>query len=353
MTNGGARAWGGGLASTEGAVAEHHDLVAFDLDGVVYVGPEAVPHAADSLQEVRDRGTRIAFVTNNAARTPEVVAEHLRSLGVAADADDVVNSAQAAARLLAAEHASGSRIYVIGGEGLVVALRDRGLEPVTGVEDEPVAVVSGYAPDLPWERVRDGAILVAKGLPWVATNTDASVPTRYGRGPGNGVLVGVVADFAGVDPVVAGKPERALLDETVERVGAERPVFVGDRVETDIDGAHASGMPGLLVLTGVSDLDLLLRVESGSRPEYVGVDLRCLSLPQRAVTVSDDLASASCGDVEVGHDDAWTLPDTPDDDGAAAVDLLRAVVALGWARVDAGEQIAATDEISRRLGVRD
>ena len=345
-----AATWGGGLASTDEALAAVHDLVALDLDGVVYVGPEAVPHAADALQSARDAGARIAFVTNNAARTPEVVADHLQSLGVAADPDDVVNSAQAAARLLAAEHPEGSRIYVIGGEGLLVALRDRGLEPVTRVEDDPVAVVSGYAPDLPWERVRDGAILVADGLPWVATNTDASVPTPHGRGPGNGVLVGVVADFAGVDPVVAGKPERALLDETVERTGASRPVFVGDRVETDIDGAHASGMPGLLVLTGVSDLDLLLQVEQSSRPEYVGVDLRCLLEPQRPVTVSDELDSAACGDIEVGFDDGWRIPEASDE--SSRTDLLRAVTALGWARLDAGESIAETGEVSERLGVR-
>lgn len=345
------------LASSEDALCTVFDLVALDLDGVVYVGPDAVPHAADALDQARGQGARTAFVTNNASRTPETVADHLSSLGVEAAAEDVVNSAQAAARLLAQEHPTGSRIFVIGGEGLLVALRDRDLEPVTSIDDEPAAVVSGYAPDLPWERVRDGAILVKQGLPWVATNTDASVPTPYGRGPGNGVLVGVVADFAGRDPVVAGKPERALLDETVERIGADRPIFVGDRVETDIDGAHAAEMPGMLVLTGVSDLELTLGLERGSRPEYVARDLRGLLHAHRPVQL-DGIESGRCGEIEVscrseGEAPVWQLNDLPGDDPQPALDALRAVVALGWARLDAGETVPDTQQIAERLGVED
>ncbi|QWC85178.1 HAD-IIA family hydrolase [Nocardioidaceae bacterium] len=339
-----------GLTALERPPAQHYDLVALDLDGVVYVGSEAVPHAASALEGARGLGTRTAFVTNNAARTPTTVAEHLTSLGVQAGPEDVVNSAQAAARLLAADHAAGSRIFVIGGEGLLVALRDRGLEPVTAVTDDPVAVVSGYAPDLPWERVRDGAILVRRGLPWVATNTDASVPTPHGRGPGNGVLVGVVADFAEREPVVAGKPERALLDETVERTGAQRPVFVGDRVETDIDGAHRAGMAGLLVLTGVSDLASLLRIEADSRPDLVGVDLRCLLEPHPPVEVAESLDVAVCGGVEVRHDDGWRVPD-PDGDDGGLLPALRAVTALAWARLDADHDIADVDDLAVRWGL--
>jgi ribonucleotide monophosphatase NagD (HAD superfamily) len=112
-----------------------------------------------------------------------------------------------------------------------------GLRPVQSLDEEPVAVVSGYHPDLRWRTGIDGAILVKRGLPWVASNTDLTVPTPAGPGPGNGVLVRAVQEFAEVTPRVAGKPEPPLIEETVRRVGGDRPLMVGDRLDTDIEGA--------------------------------------------------------------------------------------------------------------------
>jgi HAD superfamily hydrolase (TIGR01450 family) len=253
-----------------------------DLDGVVYIGGQAVPGAPKHLAAVRAAGMRLAFITNNAARPPAQVAEHLTSLGVEARADDVVTSAQAAARVLVERFGAGARVACLGAEGLVSALRAVGLEPVGADDQEAVAVVTGYAPQVPWSTIMRAAVAIRDGLPWVASNTDRTIPTPFGVAPGHGVQVAMLRDFAGVDPVVAGKPERPLLDETIRRVGGERPLMVGDRLDTDIEGARRIGVDSLLVLTGVTGLVELASAPPQLRPTYVSRDLAGLLAPARA-----------------------------------------------------------------------
>jgi HAD superfamily hydrolase (TIGR01450 family) len=271
---------------------------------------------------------RLAFITNNASRTPVVVAGQLRGLGIPAEETDVVTSAQAAAGLLSRQVADGSRVYVIGGEGLHAALRECGLEPVTEIDDDPVAVIQGYGPDMPWRQVIDGALLVRRGLPWVVSNTDLTVPTRHGPGPGNGTLVELVAKYAERRPEVAGKPERALFEETLARVGGERPLVVGDRVDTDIDGARTIGWDSLLVMTGVTTIRELASLAEDSRPTYLGADLGCLALPVRAPAAEGDAFTLGGWTAVVG-------------DGRLAVsgegdrhDWWRAGAAALWAHLD-------------------
>ena len=250
-----------------------YDVAMLDLDGVVYIGPDAVSGAAEHLAAAREAGMSLAYVTNNAARPPSAVAEHLVELGMPAEATDVVTSAQAAARLVAEKVPAGAPVFVIGGTGLIEALEEEGLTPVQRIDDDPAAVVSGYYPDLRWRTVSDGAILVRRGVPWFASNTDRSVPTPNGPGPGNGVLVDAVARFAGVEPEVAGKPEPPLFHETHRRVGGDRPLVVGDRLDTDIEGAVRSGYDSLLVMTGVTGLAELASAVAGVRPTYVSMTL--------------------------------------------------------------------------------
>lgn len=255
--------------ATPPRLCEAYDVAVLDLDGVVYIGRSAVPGAIEGITAAQGAGMRMACVTNNASRTPREVGEHLRQLGLDVGDDDVVTSAQAAARLVAAEVPSGSAVYVIGGPGLHEALRERGLVPVVSPEDAPAAVVQGFGPTMPWSQVIDGAILVAEGLPWVASNMDLSVPTERGPGPGNGTLVNLVGSFAGRTPVVAGKPLPPLFEETLARVGGTRPLVVGDRIDTDIDGARAVGWDSLLVMSGVTTLTELAALAAPARPTYV------------------------------------------------------------------------------------
>jgi HAD superfamily hydrolase (TIGR01450 family) len=293
-------------AGDAGPLLASYDLAVLDLDGVVYVGAEAVPGAVEALGSARAAGLHLAYVTNNAARPPEHVADHLTGLGIPTGPDDVVTSAQAAARLIADQVPAGSPVFVIGGEGLHAALLERALVPVVdldGSSGTPVAVVQGYGPDMPWRQVIDGAILVRQGLPWIASNLDLTVPTPHGPGPGNGTLVQLVADYAGRTALVAGKPEKPLFEETLARVGGERPLVVGDRIDTDIDGAHAVGWDSLLVMTGVTGLAELASLEPARRPTYLGADLSALLVPAagpggwRASVEDGRLVVAGSGDL--------------------------------------------------------
>jgi glycerol-1-phosphatase len=310
-------------------LATSYDLLMFDLDGVVYLDGHAVDHAAESIAASRAAGAHIAFITNNASRTPEQVSEHLRQLGVGADAADVVTSSQAAARLLRDQHGDGARVAVLGAEGLSEALREAGLVPVPVGDADAVAIVSGYAPEVRWKTIMRATVEIGHGLPWVATNTDPTLPTGEGPAPGHGTLVAMISDFAGVRPAVAGKPERPLFDETFRRVGGTRPLMVGDSLHTDIAGAHRAGTDSLLVMTGVTAVSDLVAARPDQRPTWVGQDLRALGRPGCAAAEHDGgwralgwSARAEDGRLVVdggGHPDGWWA----------------AVGAAGWAHLDA------------------
>jgi glycerol 3-phosphatase-2 len=324
-----------GLGASEQPLAAAYDVAVLDLDGVVYVGKEAVPGAPEALNRAQDGGMHLAFVTNNAARPPATVGEHLRSLGVEARDEDVVNSAQAAARLLSEQLDEGSKVFLIGGQGLDEALRERGLVPVTEADDDVAAVVQGYGPDMPWKQVMAGAVLVRDGLPWVASNTDLTIPTPRGIAPGNGALVRLVAEYAEREPQVAGKPARPLFEETLARVGGEHPLVVGDRLDTDIEGAVTMGWDSLLVLTGVSGLEDLVAARPQERPTYVGLDLEALHQPQ---PVPQD---GELGGWRARVDDGTLVVDG---DGDPA-DWWRVVAQVAWAHLDAEGQPVATDGV--------
>lgn len=278
------------LEGSDRPLAIGYDVAMLDLDGVIYVGGEAVPRAREALAEAREAGMRLAFITNNASRPPETVAEHLVSLGVPANRDDVVTSAQAAARVLVDRLGHGARVAVLGAEGLLKAVGAAGLSPV-GVDDDAEAIVTGYGPRVRWQDIMRACVRVRDGLWWVASNTDLTIPTAYGSAPGHGVLVDTVRRFSGVEPVVAGKPARPLLDETVRRVGGRRPLMVGDRLDTDIAGAHNAGIDSLLVLTGVTGVREIASAPADLRPTYISPDLDGLMEPQPMPSLDDTTAA--------------------------------------------------------------
>lgn len=279
------------LGSSGEALCTTYDLVMFDLDGVVYISGKAIDGAPEAIAAVRDSGARVAFITNNASRPPDTVAKNLVRLGVKAWAEDVVTSAQAAARLLASRLPPESRVLMLGAEGLARALVEEALVPVRSADDpDPVvAVVSGYGPDVVWRDVMRAAVLIRDGLWWVASNTDMTLPTSFGTAPGHGVMVRMLQQFSGVDPEVAGKPERPLFDETLRRVGGEHPLMVGDRLDTDIEGARRAGVDALLVMTGVTKLPELVAAPPEQRPTFLAAELTGLLKPQLAVERDGDI----------------------------------------------------------------
>lgn len=328
------------------ALSEAYDTALLDLDGVVYAGGQAIDHAVEALGTARDGGMHLAYVTNNALRTPAAVAEHLTELGVPAEPADVITSAQAVARLIADQLPAGARVLVIGGEGLRVALRERGLRPVESADDEPVAVAQGYGgPDMVWGRFAEAAYAVNRGLPWFASNTDLTIPSARGIAPGNGAAVEVVRIATGAEPQVAGKPLPPMHRETVLRTGAERPLVVGDRLDTDIEGAFNGGVDSLLVLTGVTDAAQLLAAKPEHRPTYVDADLRGLLTGQPEVTREGE--GFGCG--------GWTALVRGEElvlegDGEA-LDGLRALCGAAWAHAGEGSCGLDAEKAVGRLGL--
>lgn len=282
------------------ALIDDYDAALFDLDGVVYLGPTAVPGAAQGIADLRDRGVRIGFVTNNAARSPHAVVAHLSELGVAATVGDVVTSAQAGARLLADLVEPGALVLIVGTEALADEVRGVGLVPTSSVQRIPAAVIQGYHPGLPWELIDQAAYAIQQGARWIGTNTDSTRPTDRGLVPGAGAQIGALRNAVTIEPVIAGKPFTPLLQETVRRLQADKPIFVGDRIDTDIDGAAAVGIDSLMVLTGAhGKRDLIAAI---SRPTHIGWDLGALLQP--ALLVEVDGTIACCGGLEVrrvGH----------------------------------------------------
>ncbi|MFE6162568.1 HAD hydrolase-like protein [Streptomyces sp. NPDC056486] len=327
-------------------LSEAYDTALLDLDGVVYAGGHAIAHAVDSLGTARAGGMHLAYVTNNALRTPDAVAEHLTELGIPTGASDVITSAQAAARLVSEQVPAGARVLVIGGEGLRVALRERGLEPVESADDGPVAVVQGYGgPDMAWGRFAEACYGIARGLPWFASNTDLTIPGARGIAPGNGAAVEVVRIATGAEPQVAGKPLPPMHRETILRTGAERPLVVGDRLDTDIEGAFNGEVDSLLVLSGVTDGAQLLAAPPEHRPTYVDADLRGMLTGQPEVTPAED--GFSCG--------GWTASARGQElvlDGEGeALDGLRALCAAAWTAAGDGKCTLDGEKALSQLGV--
>jgi HAD superfamily hydrolase (TIGR01450 family) len=286
-----------GMLDSPEPLASRYDVALLDLDGVVYIGSDEVPGAASGLAAARERGMRLAFVTNNASRPPAAVAAHLAEMGVPATPAEVITSAQAAAHYLAERLPRGARVLVLGTTGLVEALTECGLVPVSSAEAGPDAVVQGYSPDADWRMLAEGAVAIRRGLPWVATNLDATVPSPRGPLPGNGSMVAALRQATGKTPVSTGKPDPTMHRETVERSGARRPLVVGDRLDTDIEGANAVGCASLLVLTGVTTATDLLAARRACRPRYVARDLGGLLAAHRAPVVGPD--GVACGEWSV------------------------------------------------------
>jgi glycerol-1-phosphatase len=314
-----------------------YDVALLDLDGVVYLGGHPIPGAAEALGKAVASGMRLAFVTNNASRTPAAVAAQLTGLGVPARPQDVITSAQAAARLLAQRLPPGAPVLVVGGTGLRAAVRERGLRPVSVASERPAAVVQGYAPGLAYDLLAEGALAVAAGAWYVASNADATLPTPRGRQPGNGSLIQVIVTATGRSPVVAGKPEPPLHAEAVARSGARHPLVVGDRLDTDIESAVRSGADSLLVLTGVTRPADVVLAPAGCRPTYLAEGLAGLLVPHPAVTVTPD--GYSCGGWQARREDHGGIVLSG---SGAGMDGLRALCATAWSGPDlSAEQAAA------------
>ena len=323
------------LSECDEPLADRYDVALLDLDGVVYVGPDPVPDAPENLRKAAKEGMRLGYITNNASRPASVVAQHLASFGLDVIADDVVTSAQAAAKLIADDFPAGSPVLVIGGEGLYAALEEYGLKPVRSSDADPVAVVQGFHPDVNWVMLADGAHAINEGAKWYATNLDLTIPTAGGMAPGNGTLVQAVRAAVGRDPIVAGKPEPPLLETSIERLKAKRPLMIGDRLDSDIAGANAVGIASLWVATGVHDAHDLARAPKDERPTYVAEGLTALLEKQPGVMVEGGKHTCRGWTAEVVNGSAAVKGEGEPYDG------LRAILSAVWTAVDEPANLTA------------
>lgn len=258
------------VAFPQDSLLSRYDALLLDLDGTVYAGHRALPGARETLAQI---DTARYFVTNNASRRPAEVVEHLTDLGFEATVEQVVTSAQSAARLLAEHLSPGSRALVIGTDGLAQEVREVGIGVTRSAADRPAAVIQGHSPETGWAELSEAALAIRAGALWIACNTDATLPSERGMMVGNGSMVAAVANATGTQPLVAGKPAAPLMADAIARSRASRPLVVGDRLDTDIEGAHSVGLDSVLVLTGVSSAMDLLHAPPEQRPTYVVGDL--------------------------------------------------------------------------------
>ena len=284
-------------------LVEGFDGIVCDLDGVVYRGKEAVPYAVESLVSAVAAGVRVVYATNNASRSPAEVAAHLTELGLSVPASHVITSAQAGAQHLAQRFGAGARVLAVGGPGVSLALQEVGLIPVqvqaASTVGPAVAVLQGYGAQVGWTDLAEVAYTVQAGALWVATNVDSTLPTERGMAPGNGALVAAVRSAVSVDPIVVGKPYTPLYDLSVGVLDTsiDRTLAIGDRLDTDIRGAEATGIDSLFVFGGVHRWVDLVVAGPDARPRYVATDLRSLhSSYAEPVQDIDDRSQWVCGE---------------------------------------------------------
>lgn len=253
------------------ALVDGYDVILLDLDGVLFRGGRPIEGAGATVERLRSLGKAVAFVTNNASRTPAQVVAQLASVGVVARPEEIETSARTAAGVLAARGIR--RVFAIGQDGILDALADVGISAVA-LDGRPEVVVVGLDRAITYAKLRDAGLAVQRGAPLVATNGDTTFPAEDGLWPGAGALLAAIVATTGATPEVLGKPSPAIFRSALARAGGGRPLVVGDRLDTDIAGALALGWESLLVRTGVhGPADL---TEDGPRPTFVADDVRAL-----------------------------------------------------------------------------
>ncbi|EXF24553.1 haloacid dehalogenase [Nesterenkonia sp. AN1] len=258
------------------SLLDSYDGVLFDLDGVLYAGPHAIPGAAHAVEQLVSRGVPRGYVTNNASRSAEQVATHLNELGIPALTHEVFGSAPAGIALLSAALDPGASVLVTGSRYLRTLVQDAGFSIAESAADHPAAVIQGFDPTLGWADLAEAAYAVNNGAQWFATNLDLSIPRERGIAPGNGALVEAVGRATGKTPTAAGKPEPVMFTQAADSLKMQRPLVIGDRLDTDVLGGNRAGFDTALVLTGIDTAAAAEQAQDSMRPDWILAELRQL-----------------------------------------------------------------------------
>ena len=316
---------------------DQFDSLLLDLDGVVYRGKKAIPGAVEAISKAQQLDKKVGYITNNASRTPEQIAAQLRDFGIDVSSNEIIGSAESAAKLLASKLTSG-KVLVVGGEGLRAEVAKLGFEVVSSASEKPVAVLQGFSPDVGWPQLAEAAFAIQNGALWIATNQDWTLPLENGIAPGNGTLVGAVHTAVGILPEFAGKPFRPIFDTAINQLGVSNPLVVGDRLDTDVKGAFTSELKSATVMTGIVTNKDLLGARSDERPNFILEDLTGLFEEYPSAQRSTNTSRVGGSEAAIVGDKLLLTTGNP-----LAIDSIRAATDLVWSsgRPIYGLQVAA------------
>lgn len=329
------------LKATKQPIETAYELALLDLDGVVYRGKNAVDHACDSILQAQRAGMSVEYTTNNSSRYQHAVAEQLRGFELEVEPWQIITSSVVAARMVAREVPEGANVLMVGSGHLRQELERQGLKVVEHVEDNPVAVVQGWYPEVTWNELANASYAVERGAKYFVTNRDLTIPRELGIAPGSGSMIRAVITATGVEPVAsAGKPESAMYDEArllashdgSIPVPKESCLAIGDRLDTDIEAGNRGGYDSLVVLTGVADPKQLMLAGPHLRPTYMSCDLRDLHEVMPEPKCVDRYRFVCENATAELVDNELKVSDTGD------INALRAACNLLWYLADSGEK---------------
>ena len=225
------------------------------MDGVLWRGETALPGLQEFVDTLRSTKRRMVLATNNSSSTVDQYVNKLKRMGIDVHPEEILTSAQATGNYLYKIAPKQSRVFVIGGDGLTNAIRDY---EFTLTEDDPDYVVVGIDKKISWAKLNTAVINIRAGAKFIGTNPDSTYPTENGIGVGNGAILAAIRVATGVSPLVIGKPETPIYEQALQRLksNASDTLMIGDRLDTDILGAQRAGIATLLLLTGVTTLEM-------------------------------------------------------------------------------------------------
>ena len=241
------------------------------MDGVLWRGNTALPGLEEFVSTIRNTKIRMVLATNNSSSTVDQYISKLKRMGVHVTPEEILTSAQATGSYLYKIAPKRSRVFVIGGDGITNAIRDH---EFVITEDDPDYVVIGIDKNITWEKLNTAVMNIRAGAKFIGTNPDTTYPTENGIGVGNGAILAAVKVATGISPLVIGKPETPIYEQALQRLksNSSDTLMIGDRLDTDILGAQRAGINTLLVLTGVTTLEM-------SKASVVQPDLVLTGLP--------------------------------------------------------------------------
>lgn len=223
-----------------------------DMDGVLWTGDMPLPGLDAFFELLRARSLRFALATNNSSKSPQDYVHKLERLGVQGiAAEQILTSGTTTISYLQARYPSGAPMHILGGDGLRQVVQEAGY---TLADSDALAVIVGLDPQLTYDKLKRAALLIRGGAAFIATNVDATIPMPEGLAPGAGSLVAALQTATETEPVIMGKPYPPMFEAALRLLGTapHETLMIGDRLNTDIEGARRLGLQTALVLTGVA-----------------------------------------------------------------------------------------------------